>query len=111
MDELVFTPSAVLNLLLEIPELEGMDISVQETESGITITIGDNSYNIEVSPSSQIEIDDDAIEEIADIDEEGYQELDAANDEPVEGGVIKELAKTLMIGGLVRLTGSALKNM
>lgn len=111
MDELVFTPSAVLGLLAEIPELEGQLLSAQEDENGVTITIGEATYQIESNPSSEVEVDSEALEEIADINEEGYEDLDIVDEEPIEGGIVKELAKTLMLGGLIRLTGSALKNM
>ena len=111
MDELVFTPSAVLGLLAQIPELEDLDLQIDEQPDSVILTIGDNRYELESSPDSEVTVDDDAIEEISDINDEGYEDIETDTSESIEGGVIKELAKTLMLGGLIRLTGKAVKDM
>ena len=120
--KLVLTPSALLAFLTAIEELAGKDVSISEGTNDITVTIGDGTYVIESPLASEVEIDDEVIEEIDKIDDECYDEIDyieedyeevigeIGDDRAVEGGVIKELAKTLLVGGLVRLTTNAIKN-
>ena len=118
-DMLVLTPSALLAFLTNIEELKDLDISMQEDADKIEIQIGDGSYILESPESSEVEIDEMAVNEIDDLNEEGYDEL--ADDADVEyledvegdrvnGGIIKELIKTLAVGGLVRLTKGAIMN-
>lgn len=109
MDELVFTPAAVLDLLSSIEELSDYDIDFNEDDSKITINIGESSYEIEKNSASDVEVPDEVVEEVAEINDENYEPYLAEEDgESVEGGVIKELLKTLAIGGLVRLTKNAI---
>lgn len=115
--ELVFTPSAVLSLLTEIEELDGKEISFTENEDSVEITIDEAVYTIEAGEAAEVEIDEDSLDAVADVNEEGYSDLEQNSnisfeeaDDPVEGGIIKELVKTLAIGGLVRLTSNAIKN-
>lgn len=112
MDQYVFTPSAILALLTQIDELKDAgDISISEEDNGVTVKIGDSVYQIESDPSSEVEIDSAAVDEIEDINSEGYDEIGAEYTDGfdnVEGGIIKELLKTLAIGGLVRLTKNAI---
>jgi len=112
MDQYVFTPSAVLALLTQIDELKDAgDISISEEDNGVAVKIGDSVYQIESEPSSEVEIDSAAVDEIEDINSEGYYEIGAEYTDGfdnVEGGIIKELLKTLAIGGLVRLTKNAI---
>lgn len=114
MDELVFTPSAVMGLLASIEELKDKEISCEETSQGVTFTIGDSTYNVDASAAEEVEVAEEVVDEVADINEEGYQELeesfeDAEAEEPVEGGLIKEILKTFALGGLVKLTKHALE--
>jgi hypothetical protein len=59
------------------------------------------------------------IEKVEDTNLEAYENLDESvdvivpgeGDEPVESGIIKELAKTLLVGGLVRLSAGVAKKM
>lgn len=104
-DTLILTPSALASFLMQIDELKDKAISVQETESGIEVSIGENKYSLQ--PGTELsEVDPEVVDTIEEINEEGF--ADASNDELVEGGLIKELIKTLAIGGLVRLTKNAL---
>jgi len=114
MDELVFTPSAVMGLLTSIQELKDVEISCEETAQGVTFSVGESTYNIDASSAEEVEVAEDIVEEVSDINEEGYQDLEESFDnaeiaEPVEGGLIKELFKTLALGGLVKLTKHALE--
>jgi hypothetical protein len=126
--ETLFTAAAVLDLLRQIDELSDKDIDVFDNESFALITIGDNQYRIDYDTAEEVEVPEEAVDEVTDIIEDTYDELGASgvdyeevsdiveNDdgdlevvesdqEVVEGGIIKEALKTLAIGGLVRLTG------
>ena len=107
-DEILFTPSAVLDLLSQIAELDGQDISLAESDGQIIITIGDSSYEISTSQATEVPVEDEVIEQVAEANDEGYSQinsdLDVVEDsEAIEGGPIKELLKTLFLGGMVRL--------
>jgi len=122
-NEILFTPAALLDFLRQIDELADYDINVFDNEEFALITIGDSQYQIDFGNAQSVEVPEEAIEEVTDIVEETYEELGAegeielhdVNDvaisengeveEVVEGGVIKELLKTLAVGGMVRLTG------
>ena len=105
--ETIFTASAVLDLLMQIDELKDYDIDLRESDSGdISLTIGDSVYDLNTD-AAEVEVEPEVVDEVSDINEENLSELEnSANVElyPVESGVLKELAKTLMIGGIVRLT-------
>lgn len=103
-DTLILTPSALFSFLSQIPELSGKEIQVQDNGSSIKVSIGDAQYVLQ--PDTVLsEVDAEVVDAIDEINEDGYV---TAEDQPVEGGLIKELIKTLAIGGLVRLTKSAL---
>lgn len=108
-NQLIFTPSSILALLTQIEELKDADIEIKEYDDSVEVIINDQSYTIDFSDSAVIEIEDEDLQDVIDVDDEGYEEVDNI-EEAVEGGIIKELAKTLMIGGLVRLTSNAIKN-
>lgn len=119
--ETLFTAAALLDFLRQIDELSDKDIDVFDNESFALITIGDNQYRIDYNTAEEVEVPEEAVDEVTDIIEDTYDELGASgvdyeevadlevNDdgdvEAVEGGIIKEALKTLAIGGLVRLTG------
>lgn len=113
---LVLTPSALLTFLAQIEELKTAEISLVEDEDAIRVQIGDGTYVLESPQTSEVEISEDAVEELDSLNEEGYEQLAEDEDinledvsgEEVEGGVIKELIKTLAVGGLVRLTKDAI---
>ena len=112
---LVLTPSALLAFLSEIEELKGLDLELSQQSDNLQIKIGESIYTLQSPLDSVVEVDDSAVDEINEIDEEGYDDissddstLEEIEGEVVEGGIIKELIKTLAIGGLVRLTKDAL---
>ena len=125
-NEILFTPAALLDFLRQIDELADYDINVFDNEEFALITIGDSQYQIDFSNAEPVEVPEEVVDEVTDIVEETYEELGAegevefhdVNDvditedgeieEVVEGGVIKELLKTLAVGGMVRLTGKVL---
>ena len=119
--ETLFTTASLLDFLRQIDELSDKDIDVFDNESFALITIGDNQYRIDYDTAEEVEVPEEAVEEVTDIIEDTYDELgasgvdyeeindlevdDEGNLDVVEGGIIKEALKTLAIGGLVRLTG------
>lgn len=116
-NEILLTPAALLDFLRQVDELADKDISVDETGSTITITIGESTYGIDLNKAEEIEVPDEIVEEVSDVADEAYAELGesgveftevADTEEVVEGGIIKETLKTLAVGGLVRLTGKIL---
>lgn len=119
MSDIILTPSGLLGFLSEIEELKGKEINFNESEDKLTITIDDSQYVLDASNAPEIEIDEESFEQVEDANEEGYDQLEDSDDfeivdiqgeEPVEGGILKELIKTLAVGGLVRLTKNAIMN-
>ncbi len=120
-NETLFTAASLLDFLRQIEELKDKDIDVFDNESFALITIGDNQYHIDYNTAEEVEVPEEAVDEVTDIIEDTYDELgasgveyeevtdlevnEAGNLDVVEGGIIKETLKTLAIGGLVRLTG------
>lgn len=112
MDELMLTSASLLDILSNIDELKDKDISVNETDSGIDLSIGDSLYRISSSDAYSISVSRDVVEEISDVADEAYEDLEAEGvdiSERVEGGPIKEIVKTLLIGGMVKMTANMLK--
>lgn len=112
---LVLTPSGLLTFLSQIEELDTKgNLAITEDDNSLEIAIGDSVYILECTEESDVAVDEDVIETIQDINEEGYEvledEIGELDTEPVEGGIIKELAKTLAVGALVRLTKNAITN-
>lgn len=117
MNDILFTPAAVLDLLTKIEELFGLDIGITETmDNGIQIQIGESIYEIPGNAPEDVKVDNEVIEQVADINQDTYEELESedgielSDQIPIESGLIKEAAKSLLLGGLVRLTGKLLKN-
>ena len=114
MDELLFTSASILDLLSNVDELKDKNLDIQENSSGVTITIGETSYEIKSSEANEVAVDESVIEEIDNITSEAYDELssqgvDVDSKADVEGGPIKSLLKTLFLGGLVKMTAKMLK--
>ena len=114
-NEILLTPAALLDFLRQIDELSDKDISLDETGSTLTVTIGESTYGIDTNVAEDIEVPDEVVEEVADVADEAYAELgesgveiDNPDEEPIEGGLIKEFLKTLAVGGMVRLTSKML---
>lgn len=114
-NEILFTTASLLDFLQQIDELSDKDIILNEDDSAITVTIGESTYTINKNDAEEVEVPDEVVDEVADITDEAYAELgedgvevDNLDEEPVEGGIISELLKTLAVGGMVRLTGKVL---
>lgn len=113
-NEILFTTSSLLDFLRQIDELADRDIVVNEDGSTVTVNIGDSSYSINKADAEEIEVEPEVVDEVADINETTFEEIDdieyteVDEGEVVEGGLLKEALKTLAVGGLVRLTGKLL---
>ena len=117
MDSIVFTTSSLLDLLSKIDELREYEIGIAETIDGqIQLTIGDSAYLIDTDNATEVTVDDNVVETVDEANLEAYEGLDESVDvniyeegQPVESGILKELAKSLLLGGMVRLSGKLLK--
>ncbi len=114
MDTLVFTPAALLDLFSQIDELSGYEISLTETiDKKLQLQIGDSVY-IVGEDAELVSADRDVVSDIDKLNSEAYDELTASDDftsdQHILSGIVAELAKTLFIGGVARLTSKYLKN-
>lgn len=114
MENIVFTPSAVLDLLTQIEELYDTNISMTETfDNRLQLEIGNSIYILSNDTAQNVDVPSEVVEAIEDVNQDAYKELADSGtvdlQEPVESGIIKEIGKTLLLGGLVRLTGKLLK--
>lgn len=114
-NEILLTPAALLDFLRQVDELADKDISVDETGSTLTVTIGESTYGIDLNQAETVEVPDEVVDEVADVADEAYAELGESgvdvtdiDEDVVEGGLISEALKTLAVGGLVRLAGKIL---
>ena len=107
-DTIVFTPAALVDVLSSIDELADKDISINQAGTDLEITIGSSTYTIMPSDDTTISVSDAIIDEVETANEQAYDEI-SDEAEPVEGGLIKQIAKTLLVGGMVRLTSKLLK--
>lgn len=117
MDNIVFTPAAILDLLSKIDELNSYDISVTQTlDDKLQLSIGESTYIIDTTQAADVPVDENVAETIEDINLDAYENLDDDIDvdiyedgQPIESGILKEIAKTLLVGGLVRIGSKLLK--
>lgn len=115
MDNIVFTPAALLDLLIQIPELSNYDMGITETMDGqLQLQIGDSIYILESEKDNTVMVEDNVIEQVEDINTQAYENLEsdgqvAISEDVIESGVIKELAKSLLLGGMIRLSSKLLK--
>ena len=111
MDQVVFTPAAVLDLLSQIDELKDLSVGVSETlDGGLQVTVGDSVYEIAASDAEDVEVPEEVVQDVDEINSEAYQNVEGSepSGEIVEGGLIKEFFKTLAIGDMIRLTNKML---
>lgn len=111
MSELVFTPAAILDLLVQIDELKDYNISLSQSgDDSVYLSIGGSNYSIQSDNAIDVVVDKSAVEDVEYINLETYEDIaDYEDMNPVTSGIIKEVLKTLLIGGLVRLTTKFLK--
>lgn len=114
MDDVVFTPASVLSLLTKIDELKDVNIGMTETMDGkLQLSVGESVYELEPEVDTSVQVDDSVVDKIEDVNQQTYEDLaedgEVELQEEVTGGVLKEIAKTLLLGGMVRLTGKMLR--
>lgn len=114
MDNVVFTPASVLSLLTKIDELKDVNIGMTETMDGkLQLSVGESVYELEPEVDTSVQVDDSVVDKIEDVNQQTYEDLaedgEVELQEEVTGGVLKEIAKTLLLGGMVRLTGKILR--
>ena len=113
MDEVVFTPAAILDFLTQIDELSDKSIELTEQDSTINVKIGNSVYQLNTESAEDIVVDESVVEQVAEVNDEAYDELEASGSvdlsEPVESGIIKSIAKSLLLGGMIRLAPKLLK--
>lgn len=117
-EQLLFTSASVLDLLVQIDELKDKDIFISDTANGFTVNIGESTYVIKPEAPVEVEVDEEVVDEVADAIIDTYEDMadeekinieeHEFNDEPVEGGPIFSLLKTLAVGGMVKMAGKAL---
>lgn len=114
MNNVVFTPASVLSLLTKIDELKDVNIGMTETMDGkLQLSVGESVYELEPEVDTSVQVDDSVVDKIEDVNQQTYEDLaedgEVELQEEVTGGVLKEIAKTLLLGGMVRLTGKMLR--
>jgi len=120
MSELVLTPAALLDILRQIDELSGVDVGItEELDGSIQLQVGDSIYSLDTTQAKEVAVDDATVEAVETENIDTYNNMKDDNlnvsidTEPqadtVKSGIIKEIAKTLLVGGLVRLTGKLMK--
>lgn len=123
LNEVMFTSAAVLDLLLQIEELQDYTIGISETADGnLQLVVGQSVYLINGNESKTIQVEDEVVGEIEVTAEDAYNELlnnsieidpnsemDQFNDtDYIQSGIIKEIAKSLTLGGLIRFASKHL---
>lgn len=118
--EIVLTPAALLDLLTQIDELKDKDIGVTQGLDGmLQLQIGNSIYEIREDNATEISVDESVTSEINQANIDAYNDLansdnieffeDSISNVPVQSGIIKELIKTLAVGGIVRFAANKLK--
>ena len=115
---ILFTPSALLDFLIQIDELKDKVVSVTETADGdLQVEIGDSAYIVKTDNAKDVDVEQQAADQVADLNMDAYSDIVEENsdanfeDVNVEAGILAEIAKTLDIGGLARLNGKAVKSL
>lgn len=111
--QILFTPSSLVDFLTQVDELKDVNIGVNDDGENVSISIGDSTYEINPKSVTDIDVSDDDVDQACQANESNYDELEESGsieiDDSVESGIIKQLLKTLAIGGIVRLAAKELK--
>lgn len=108
MSEILFTPAGVLDLLVQIDELKELNIGISEGLDGVLeLTVGNSIYRLLDDSIHDVMVDDSVVEQVEEINISAYEDLSESGEvdlqEPVRSGILKEIAKSLLLGGLIRL--------
>lgn len=113
-NNIVFTPASLIDLLSKIDELSEFNVGITETIDGdLQLEIGDSVYHIETEAATEVSVDEYVAEEVELANKSAYESLSDDVDveylETIESGIIKEAAKSLLLGGMLRLSAKLLK--
>lgn len=110
---LLLTPASLVDFLSQIDELAEKSISLNSDNGYIEVSIGEATYRIRPQDEVNVPVSVDDIDEVNEAADDTYDELVdngyVENSDEIESGLIKELIKTLAIGGMVRLAAKKLK--
>lgn len=110
---LLLTPASLVDFLSQIDELSEKSISLNSDNGYIEVSIGEATYRIRPQDEVNVPVSVDDIDEVNEAADDTYDELVdngyIENSDEIESGIIKELIKTLAIGGMVRLAAKKLK--
>ena len=110
---LLLTPASLVDFLSQIDELSEKSISLNSDNEYIEVSIGEATYRIRPQDEVNVPVSVDDIDEVNDAADDTYDELVdngyIENSGEIESGLIRELIKTLAIGGMVRLAAKKLK--
>ena len=128
-EEIVFTSGALLDLLSQIDELADKSIALGTADGEVPeLYIDNTTYRLSNAGIEDVQVDSSAVRDVASLSREVLDEVDSRQEplvedgdaenprltkrqrkSQVESGIIKQAVKTLLIGGLVRLTSKLLK--
>lgn len=110
---LLLTPASLVDFLSQIDELSEKSISLNSDNGYIEVSVGEATYRIRPQDEVNVPVSVDDIDEVNEAADDTYDELVdngyVENSDEIESGLIKELIKTLAIGGMVRLAAKKLK--
>lgn len=114
MENIVFTPASLIDLLSKIDELSEFNVGITETIDGdLQLEIGDSIYSIQTEEAIDVTVDESVVNQIEIVNESAYESLSDDVDveylETIESGILKEAAKSLLLGGMLRLSAKLLK--
>lgn len=118
MEDMLFTPAALLDVLTQIEELKNVDVGITETVDGqLQLQVGDSTYLLQSENETEINVDESDLDAVEDANMEAYEDLqssgevnlDSEPDEKIESGLIKEAAKAMLLGGMIKLSAKLLK--
>ena len=115
MDELLFTPAAILSLLTSIEELSDVEINLTESIDGnLQLQVGYSTYELEPDKVTKIRVSEDDLDAVSDANLDTYENLSDSGSinlyQSVDSGILKEAVKALLIGGMVKLQSKLLKS-
>lgn len=113
-NNIVFTPASLIDLLSKIDELSEFNVGITETIDGdLQLEIGDSIYSIQTEEAIDVTVDESVVNQIEIVNESAYESLSDDVDveylETIESGILKEAAKSLLLGGMLRLSAKLLK--
>lgn len=114
--EYLFTASGLLDMLLQIDEFKYYQLDISSDGLGnLQLHVNDSIYMFKAVDSVNIPVSDTQFEAVQDCAESTYEAIlddidyDSSDLQSVNSGLLKQLVKTLLVGGMVRITNKLLK--